>query len=82
MKDQTELSPDRLQCGHCGEMVQPLGVVYGLPTPETESRARRGDFMLGGCIVDQDSPTWACPNCGRYLLELGTLGEQWPWLSE
>jgi hypothetical protein len=25
----------------------------------------RGEIVLGGCVVERDSPTWRCRNCGH-----------------
>jgi hypothetical protein len=53
-------APER--CPKCGGPVTPI--VYGLPTEEMGRRAKAGEIVLGGCMVDEKSPTWLCGNCG------------------
>ncbi|MEQ9617581.1 MAG: hypothetical protein RIG61_00210 [Deltaproteobacteria bacterium] len=51
-------------CPECGsEDVVPI--VYGLPTPDTFESAGRGEIRLGGCEIEEDSPTLICKSCGR-----------------
>lgn len=41
-------------------------IVYGLPTAELGARASdpRSGIILGGCVVEPDSPTYTCRACG------------------
>jgi hypothetical protein len=50
-------------CPECGSR-DVLPIVYGLPGPELEARALRGEVMLGGCVVFDSSPDLGCTNCG------------------
>ena len=50
-------------CPHCG--VEAKAIVYGLPTSETAERAKRGEFVLGGCVIRVGAPDYWCPGCGR-----------------
>jgi predicted RNA-binding Zn-ribbon protein involved in translation (DUF1610 family) len=63
-------------CPRCGsaEVVQ---IQYGLPrfTPELKEAVRRGEVVLGGCVISADSPKWACRNCGQ---RFGKLREDGP----
>ena len=34
-------------------------IVYGEPSEELVRRARRGEVVLGGCVITQHSPRWA-----------------------
>ena len=52
-------------CPECGGPTKPI--VYGLPGPELERRARLGHVVLGGCCVSDLSPTHFCPTCRREL---------------
>ena len=52
-------------CPACGGPTKPI--VYGLPGPELERRARLGHVVLGGCCVSSLSPTHFCPACRREL---------------
>lgn len=54
-------------CRHCGELMEPVRIVYGYPTAETGERASRGEFVLGGCVVSPGQPAWACPKCRHPL---------------
>ena len=55
--------PARTKCPSCGgHSVVPI--VYGLPTPEAMEAAARGEFELGGCIIDDLNATRRCRDCG------------------
>ena len=60
-------------CASCGSRAVP--VVYGFPTYEAFQADERGELFLGGCMVDDEFPTWRCINkaCG---LEFGRLGSR------
>ena len=49
------------ECPDCGTQARPI--IYGYPTYEAFEASRRGEFRLGGCIVDDRNPQWWCPNC-------------------
>jgi hypothetical protein len=40
-------------------------VIFGLPGPELAERARRGEVVLGGCMVMPDV-RGACKQCGHW----------------
>jgi hypothetical protein len=40
-------------------------IVYGLPSPDLEAAVRRGEFVLGGCLVSDNDPAWHCTGCGH-----------------
>lgn len=42
-------------------------IAYGMPGPEAEASQRRGEIILGGCIVGPDSPEWGCADCGTLI---------------
>lgn len=50
-------------CPHCGAPLKLVPLVFGYPTDETFERARRGQVALGGCLVGDDEPAWACSIC-------------------
>ena len=54
-------------CPHCDQPVERVRVVHGLPTWQLGQAAERGQVVLGGCVVDEDDPQWACPNCREPL---------------
>jgi hypothetical protein len=40
--------------------------MYGYPSRETFEAVQRGEFpgvAIGGCVVDDSNPVWACPAC-------------------
>lgn len=41
--------------------------MYGYPGTELMLEAQRGRVHLGGCIVEPESPDYACPECGALL---------------
>jgi len=49
-------------CPKCGSE-RTVPIVYGLPGPELQEAARRGEVLLGGCIVRPGQPTMACLHC-------------------
>jgi predicted RNA-binding Zn-ribbon protein involved in translation (DUF1610 family) len=54
-------------CPRCGEAITPLPIVYGFPVPETFEAAERGEIQLGGCVVGDEDPDFACPACDAPL---------------
>ncbi len=66
-------------CPRCGSASQVVPVVYGMPSPQTEERAARGEVELGGCIVRPDFPAWYCRACE---LDFGQLADEQPeWFT-
>ena len=51
------------QCPECRSTAI-VSILYGYPSREFLGR-RRDDPVLGGCIVDDDSPDWHCKDCGH-----------------
>ena len=43
----------------------PVRIAYGYPTGDMFEASQRGELALGGCVVESDSPTWACRACGH-----------------
>ncbi|MBE6486912.1 MAG: tetratricopeptide repeat protein [Methanosphaera stadtmanae] len=56
-------------CPKCGNKL--TKIIYGYPTPETMKSADKGEIMLGGCCVSDDSPTHYCKKCNSYV-HMGT----------
>lgn len=54
------------QCPACGS-TRTVGVVWGEPTAEQSELARRGEAVLGGCLVHGDGrdPARECRDCGQ-----------------
>lgn len=49
-------------CPKCGSK-DVAKILYGLPTHQLIGAAERGDVILGGCIVTDNDPQWACKAC-------------------
>ena len=49
-------------CPECGKG-DPLRIVYGYPMFNMFEAEQRGELLLGGCMIEPDSPTWACRDC-------------------
>jgi len=54
-----EENPKCPKCG--GENTVPI--CYGLPMYETYEKEQKGELVLGGCCVSDDSPSWYCKDC-------------------
>jgi hypothetical protein len=65
-------SDGAIRCAECGS-THAVPIVYGLPGPELQAQAEAGEVILGGCVVDDDSPVWHCGDCGY---EWGRWGDQ------
>jgi len=55
---------DELVCPECGS-ADVVPIAYGKPGTELASAAERGEVVLGGCMVSEDSPNWHCNACGE-----------------
>jgi hypothetical protein len=51
-------------CSFCGSMARPI--IYGLPSPDLFEKADQGSVELGGCVVEEGNPDWACTGPGRH----------------
>lgn len=58
---------ERLLCPKC-ERGRLRPIIYGLVQDgELREKADRGEIVLGGCQVAEESPDWECSECGtRY----------------
>ncbi|SEF52129.1 hypothetical protein SAMN04489712_101293 [Thermomonospora echinospora] len=67
------MTSQRPACPHCGE--QPIPIMYGYPANMAVAfeAERRGEIVIGGCVVDDDNPIWFCRACGRRYGRLGDL---------
>ena len=52
------------ECPKCGS-TRVLRISYGLPLPPNPDDPPRTDFIEGGCIISDDSPTQGCLDCGE-----------------
>lgn len=55
--------PKPRRCPECGS-TRIVPIAYGMPGPETVEEERRGDVIIGGCMIGPDSPGWGCGACG------------------
>ncbi len=64
--ERTELIPATTAlppCPRCGAR-DPVPIVYGYPDLELGEAERRGEVILGGCLVGPESPEFECRACG------------------
>lgn len=54
-------------CPYCGTKM--LKIVYGMPTQETLEKAKNGEILLGGCIIEEKHPKYYCNNCKKSYAE-------------
>jgi rubredoxin len=52
------------KCPVCGSR-NAQEVVYGYPDMDLVEQADRGEVVLGGCCIEDDSPRWQCRDCGH-----------------
>lgn len=55
----------RPRCSVCKSTDAVVPVVHGEPGSELEAQAARGEVILGGCIIHEDSRPWHCKRCGE-----------------
>ena len=51
-------------CPSCGSSNY-IPIVYGKPSSEALKKARRGEIVLGGCLVGPNRNLYRCKDCGR-----------------
>lgn len=58
-------------CPYCGsDDIRPYS--FGLPTgPST----KEDPYLMGGCVISPDSPTWGCVECGMDFRKLSSEDE-------
>jgi len=57
------------KCPKCGS-ARLISIVYGNLTEDGEESVRKGIYISGGCVMEQDSPTTACKDCGYQFNDL------------
>ena len=50
-------------CAACGATITPIPIIYGMPGGDLFAESEAGRVRLGGCVVTDDDPEWACPEC-------------------
>lgn len=50
-------------CSEC-DSEDVIPIAYGKPGRSLASAAERGEVILGGCMISEDSPNWHCKACG------------------
>ena len=65
-KTQRKKSPET--CPECGSL-EVVPIIYGYPGPEVMDAvmdaARKGEIVVGGCVVGDRNPQKQCKACGR-----------------
>ena len=62
-----------MTCPRCGSS-EIVRIAYGYPGPDMHKEVKRGEAVLGGCMVFPDSPSHECGRCGHRIRE-GSAGE-------
>ncbi|MDW3217120.1 MAG: hypothetical protein R8F63_00795 [Acidimicrobiales bacterium] len=52
------------RCPSCGDDAV-IPIEYGMPGPEMQAAAERGEIALGGCVIGPENPNWRCVVCGQ-----------------
>jgi hypothetical protein len=42
-------------------------IMYGYPSSIDTDAIARGEIILGGCTVHDESPSWKCNACGAFM---------------
>jgi hypothetical protein len=58
-------------CPACGSTAV-VRIVYGYPNVELGNAERRGEIVLGGCLVGPESPAYECRICHAPLPWVGS----------
>jgi len=53
------------KCPKCGS-TNIVPIVYGMPSYELLEKEGMSEVLLGGCIVNDFSPSWHCKDCQNY----------------
>ena len=55
--------PITARCPSCGKIARMTPIVFGYPGVELWTAERRGEVVLGGCVVGPTDPTHRCVAC-------------------
>jgi hypothetical protein len=55
----------RPRCSGCNSTEAVVPVIHGEPEAELEAQAARGEVVIGGCLIHEDSRQWHCQRCGE-----------------
>lgn len=66
--------PEDLSCPSCGSQ-SIAAILYGLPamSEELNKAVENREVTLGGCVVHEEAPRWACNACGHKFGTLATV---------
>jgi hypothetical protein len=56
-----------LTCPDCPGSPAAVRILFGFPSAEAFEAAKRREVVLGGCMLTEPMPEWACPQCERPL---------------
>lgn len=62
-------------CPNCFSSEHVVEIVYGYPSDELLISDRE-DFVLGGCVICNDSPGWYCQDCKHSFGEVRGVAEE------
>jgi hypothetical protein len=69
--DMTRSKKQVPRCPACGSD-RCIPIAYGMPGPELQVKVERGEVVLGGCVVWDGQPEWACTACGSEWTGVGS----------
>jgi hypothetical protein len=58
-------------CPNCGAR-DAVRILYGYPSHEMGQAEKRGEIILGGCVIGPESPDYECGTCHAPL----------PWVAD
>ena len=61
------------KCPNCNSS-NVIPIVYGMPAPDLQEQAERGEVKLGGCVVTDEDPDLYCNDCGSEFYQEGSKG--------
>ena len=61
-------------CPRCGS-TDAVRILYGYPSADMGEAERRGEIVLGGCMVWRESPDYECRACRSALPWVAPIGD-------
>ena len=52
------------RCSNC-KSLNVVQIFYGFPAAEQVDQSEKGEIILGGCCLYENSPDWKCKDCGN-----------------
>jgi hypothetical protein len=58
--------PQKPKCPKCKSSKAVIPIIYGMPPPDIEEKARKRKLVIGGCVFGEGVPTWHCKACNHW----------------